>query len=64
MTPERSIDHTKAEAFVERLFDAAGHTMETFAVYLGDRLGLYRALAESEGMTSAELAAATETAPR
>jgi 2-polyprenyl-3-methyl-5-hydroxy-6-metoxy-1,4-benzoquinol methylase len=64
MMTEPAIDHTKAEAFVERLFEAAGHTMETFAVYLGDRLGLYAALAESEDMTSRDLAAATGTAPR
>ena len=33
------------DAFVERLFGSALGTMDVFTVYLGDRLGLYRALA-------------------
>ena len=49
---------TQRDALAGRLLDATLGLMELGAVYLGDRLGLYRALARSSGMTSAELAAA------
>src|SRR5213592_4028220 len=45
------------DAFVERLFSSALATMDVFTVHLGDRLGLYRALAEDGPMTAGELAA-------
>src|SRR5687768_14869951 len=61
---EAMIDDKKAAAFAERLFEAAGQAMETFAVYLGDKLGFYRALAACDGMTSTEVATVTGTAPR
>src|SRR5262250_3869811 len=48
----------KREALVERLFESALNTMELCCVYLGDRLGLYRALRDRGPLTSAELAAA------
>jgi 2-polyprenyl-3-methyl-5-hydroxy-6-metoxy-1,4-benzoquinol methylase len=44
------------DAFVERLFTAAVATMDVFTVYLGDRLGLYRVLAEDGARTPGELA--------
>jgi 2-polyprenyl-3-methyl-5-hydroxy-6-metoxy-1,4-benzoquinol methylase len=44
------------DAFVERLFTAALGTMDVFTVYLGDRLGLYRVLADGDPLTSRELA--------
>jgi len=37
---------TTTEQFAERLFNAALGTAEVMSVYLGDRLGWYRALAE------------------
>ena len=46
------------DAFVERLFQSAVATMDVFTVHLGDRLGLYRALAERGPSTPAGLAAA------
>lgn len=46
------------DAFVERLFAASIASMETMAVYLGDRLGLYRALHERGPSSASELAAA------
>lgn len=49
---------TRRDALVERLFNATLGAFDLFAVYLGDRLGLYRALASSGPMTSDELAAA------
>src|SRR4029453_7257653 len=44
------------DAFVERLFASALGTMDVFTVYLGDRLGLYRMLAEHGPLTAGELA--------
>jgi 2-polyprenyl-3-methyl-5-hydroxy-6-metoxy-1,4-benzoquinol methylase len=51
-TPERS-----ADALVGRLFEASIATFEVMSVYLGDRLGLYRALRDGGPATTAELAA-------
>jgi 2-polyprenyl-3-methyl-5-hydroxy-6-metoxy-1,4-benzoquinol methylase len=45
------------DSFVERLFGSALGTMDVFTVYLGDRLGLYRVLAECGPLTPGELAA-------
>jgi SAM-dependent methyltransferase len=52
------------EALAERLFAATIDTLEIGSVYVGERLGYYRALAEGEPATSAELAARTGTAER
>jgi 2-polyprenyl-3-methyl-5-hydroxy-6-metoxy-1,4-benzoquinol methylase len=52
------------DALVNRLFEATLGAWDLLAVYLGDRLGLYRALAERGPLTSAELAAATGTHER
>lgn len=51
------------EAFVERLLKSASGTIDIFTIYIGDRLGFYRALAES-GLTSVELAVRTGTQER
>ena len=48
---------TRRDALVERLFVAAVGTMDLYGVFLGDRLGLYRALADGGPLTSGELAA-------
>ncbi len=45
-----------SEEFVGRLFDASVQTMDVFTVYLGDRLGLYRSLADEGPATAGELA--------
>jgi 2-polyprenyl-3-methyl-5-hydroxy-6-metoxy-1,4-benzoquinol methylase len=49
--PERS-----ADALVGRLFEATIGMMEVMSVYVGDRLGLYRALRDGGPATTAELA--------
>lgn len=46
----------QATDLVERLFEDLLGTITTFGVFLGDRLGLYRALAEGGPATSADLA--------
>jgi 2-polyprenyl-3-methyl-5-hydroxy-6-metoxy-1,4-benzoquinol methylase len=52
------------DQFAGRLFHAILGAQQVQAVYLGDCLGYYRALASSSDMTSAELATATGTAER
>ena len=46
----------KRDALVERLFEATLGTWDVLTVYVGERLGLYRALAERGPLTSSELA--------
>ncbi|HEV2072168.1 MAG TPA: class I SAM-dependent methyltransferase [Thermomicrobiales bacterium] len=52
------------DALVERLFAATLGAMDLFSVYLGGRLGYYRALADRGPATSSELAQRTGTAER
>lgn len=52
------------DAFMERLLQSLAGTFDMFSIYLGDRLGYYRALAEGGPLTSAELAARTGTHER
>ncbi|MEJ7837894.1 MAG: methyltransferase domain-containing protein [Thermomicrobiales bacterium] len=61
-TPE-SVTLTPDE-LVERLFTATLGAMDLFSVYLGDRLGYYRALADQGPATSTELAQRSGTAER
>lgn len=53
-----------AEAFAERIFQAVLGAQEVQALYLGDQLGWYRALAEHGPLTSTGLAERTGTAER
>jgi 2-polyprenyl-3-methyl-5-hydroxy-6-metoxy-1,4-benzoquinol methylase len=52
------------EAFVGRIFEAALGSMDLLAIGIGDRLGLYAALAASGPLTSTELAGRTGIAER
>ncbi len=52
------------DAFVERFLQSIAGTFNLFSIYIGDQLGLYRALAEGGPATSAELAAHTGTHER
>jgi len=54
---EDQTSEAMAGALAGRLFEAMVGAMDVASVYLGDRLGLYRALADSGRATSAELAA-------
>ncbi len=49
-------DEERTAALVGRLFEAALGTVDLASVYLGDRLGLYRSLADAGASTPAELA--------
>jgi len=57
-------DLERTKALAERLRADTLGALELFAVYLGERLGLYRALADGEPVTSTELAARTGIAER
>ena len=58
------IDAEKPMGFVFRAVDEVGATLNTALVVMGDRLGLYRALAGAGPLTPAELAQRTGTAER
>ena len=59
-----SSDAADAEALADRIFESTLAAMDLFAVYLGDRLGYYRALATGGPATSAVLADRTGTNER
>jgi len=61
---ETPLDMAKLEAFVFRAVDEVGATLNTALVVMGDRLGLYRALAGAGPLTPTELAERTGTAER
>ncbi len=58
------IDGDKLMQFVFRAVDEVGATLNTALVVMGDRLGLYRALAGAGPLSPAELAERTGTAER
>jgi SAM-dependent methyltransferase len=58
------VDGDKLMQFVLRAVDEVGATLNTALVVMGDKLGLYRALADSEGLTPGELAQRAGTAER
>ena len=53
-----------ADAVAERLLTSTLGLVDTLAIYLGDRLGWYRSLADDGPATASELAARTQTQPR
>jgi SAM-dependent methyltransferase len=58
------VDPQKLEAFVFRAVDEVGATLNAALVVMGDKLGLYRALAGSGGLTPVELARRTGVSER
>jgi len=58
------VDFDKLMQFVFRAVDEVGATLNTALVVMGDKLGLYRALAGTGGLTSSELAERTGTSER
>jgi hypothetical protein len=58
------VDGEKLMQFVFRAVDEVGATLNAALVVMGDKLGLYRALAGTAGLTPAELAGRTGTAER
>jgi 2-polyprenyl-3-methyl-5-hydroxy-6-metoxy-1,4-benzoquinol methylase len=58
------VDEDKLMQFVFRAVDEVGATLNAALVVMGDKLGLYRALAESGPLSPEELAKRTDTAER
>ncbi len=58
------LDEEKLMQFVFRAVEEVGATLNSALVVIGDKLGLYRALADSEGLSPQELAERTGTAER
>jgi 2-polyprenyl-3-methyl-5-hydroxy-6-metoxy-1,4-benzoquinol methylase len=63
-TTETPLDQAKLDAFVGRFLGDLGTAMHLPTVLVGDRLGLYRAMADGEPVTPAALAERTGTAER
>jgi SAM-dependent methyltransferase len=59
-----ALDEKKLMDFVFKAVDEVGATLNAALVVMGDKLGLYRALAEGGPSTAADLAARTDTAER
>jgi SAM-dependent methyltransferase len=64
MNEAAPLDSDKLMAFVFKAVDEVGATLNSALVVLGDKLGLYRAMAGAGPLTSAELAKRTGTAER
>jgi len=60
----RAVDEERLMEFVFRAVDEVGATLNAALVVMGDKLGLYRALADAGPLTPAELAGRTSTAER
>ena len=59
MSETRPLDPEKLKQYAKGVFGALGGAMTACMIYLGDRLGLYSALADAGVVTSTELAAKT-----
>jgi SAM-dependent methyltransferase len=59
-----AFDQAKLEAFLGKVVGDLGAAMSCALAYIGDRLGLYKALADAGPLTPAELARRTHTAER
>ncbi|MCB0976490.1 MAG: methyltransferase domain-containing protein [Acidimicrobiales bacterium] len=55
-SPQATVDMDKLMSFVFRAVDEVGATLNTALVVMGDKLGLYRSMAGSDGLTSTEVA--------
>jgi len=60
----QTIDQAKLDQFMGRFVGDLGAALSAALVVIGDRLGLYRAMADSEPVTADELAERTRTDPR
>src|ERR1700704_868969 len=60
----RAINEDKMNAFLGKVVGDFGAALSSSLVYIGQKLGLYKALASGEPVTPAELAARTSTNER
>ena len=58
------IDEAKLNEFMTKVVNELGAAWSASLVIIGDKLGLYRAMADSRPITSQELASKTNTAER
>ena len=63
-TAPQAIDQAKLHEFVMKAVGEMGAAMNTALILVGDKLGLYKAMAGAGPVTSAELAAKTKTTER
>ncbi len=63
-TAERTLDEAKLESFLGSFIGDFGGSISISLVYLGDRLGLYKAMAGAGPLTSSQLAEKTDTHER
>jgi SAM-dependent methyltransferase len=61
---QRPVDETKLNEFVFRAVEEVGATLGAALVVMGDKLGLYKALAGAGPLTSSELAERTDVSER
>ena len=61
---EKPLDADRLKEYLKLVFGSLGGAMTAAMIYLGDRMGLYRALAEFESATSDELATRTGLSER
>jgi SAM-dependent methyltransferase len=64
MSTTTAIDEAALNAFMGRFVDDLGAAMSAALVVIGDRLGLYRAMADGQPVSPEELASRTGTDPR
>jgi SAM-dependent methyltransferase len=64
MSATQQIDQAALDEFLGRFVGDLGAAMSAALVVIGDRLGLYRAMADGDHLTSEELARQTGTDPR
>src|SRR5215212_10057202 len=57
-------DETKLKEFMGKVVNDLGATWSTVLVIIGDKLGLYKAMADSKPITAVELASRTGTTER
>src|SRR6184192_1110588 len=63
-TPAIAFDETKLNAFMNQAVTDMGAAMHAALVIIGDKLGLYKAMAGASPMTPAQLATKTKTNER
>ncbi len=63
-TQQLTIDEKKLEDFMGKMVGEMGAATSSVLVLIGQKLGLYKTLAENEPLSAEELARKTETAPR
>ena len=61
MATEATLDEAKIGAFVNQIVGELGATLNAALVVIGDKLGLYQAMADAGPLTSGELAERTGT---